>query len=320
MRTKDHVVAICFSDLHLSLNPPIARSGEKSWLGTMKRTLEEIKDLALRHNGVPILCAGDLFDRWNSPPELINWCLDNLPEIYAIPGNHDIPFHQVQRLSKSAYQTLVQAGKVISLLHRPTWFKTGRESDPFYTLVYGFHFGSECEPEKIGGGRAQVLQLALTHEYVWIKGKSYPGADPSGNLTKRAKVFKKFDTVIIGDNHQGYSATLSDGTNVFNCGTVLRRKSNEVHYRPHVGIVYASGKVKPHYLNISKDVITEIDHETETPENALMSNFLDELASTQSTSIDFREAIDQALKKLKQSEKCKVYSRISKVILEAIGS
>ena len=54
----------------------------------MQRSLEQIRDLQKEFD-CPVICAGDIFDKWNSPPELINFAYDNLPEIYAIPGQHD---------------------------------------------------------------------------------------------------------------------------------------------------------------------------------------------------------------------------------------
>jgi hypothetical protein len=52
----------------------------------------------------------------------------------------------------------------------------------------------------------------------------------------------------------------------FNNGTFFRRKSDEVHYRPWVGLLRSDGTIDPHYLDTSKDkfVDAEDDSEVET--------------------------------------------------------
>jgi DNA repair exonuclease SbcCD nuclease subunit len=104
-------VACCVADLHLSERVPAARGESPAeWLETQANYLRQIDDIA-RSLGVPVLIAGDVFDRWNAPAELINFAIDHMPTgVLSVPGNHDLPNHDLDQIERSAYWTLVRAG------------------------------------------------------------------------------------------------------------------------------------------------------------------------------------------------------------------
>src|SRR5262245_60331644 len=97
-------VAIVASDLHLSHKAPSARA-EKDWYEVMTEHLTELNQLKYKLK-VTVLYAGDIFDTWDSPAELINFALLYLPRGYAIAGQHDLPHHQMSSIEKSALFTL----------------------------------------------------------------------------------------------------------------------------------------------------------------------------------------------------------------------
>ena len=106
------VAAIAISDLHLTLNTPSCRA-EKDWLEVMSGYFQQVKDYHQQVEGipygnvVPIICAGDVFDRPNPPIELVNWAIRTLPTMYSVPGQHDLVHHNLSDIKKSAYWTLV---------------------------------------------------------------------------------------------------------------------------------------------------------------------------------------------------------------------
>ena len=115
------VIALLVGDIHLSAKAPLCRAKEPDWFEAMARPLMELVDLQKQigkeSDGIPpILCAGDVFDRWNSPPELINFALEYLPpQMYSIPGQHDLPNHNYNEIDRSAYWTLVAANKITNV-------------------------------------------------------------------------------------------------------------------------------------------------------------------------------------------------------------
>lgn len=311
VRSKDPVVAIACSDVHLSLKAPLARAEEANWFKAMSRTLDEIKGLAREHSA-HLLVAGDIFDRWNSPAELINFALAHFPRCYAIPGNHDLPMHQPELVSRSAYWTLVKAGRIRPLTPSPL----NPLQDPRLKL-YGFPFGGSCLPipdldaydEPLPEGEGP-LEIALTHEYVWTEGTGHKGASNAHRLGKRAKAFSHFDVVVVGDNHQHFQSKLKSGTTVVNTGTVWRRKSNEASYEPSVALIRESGTVERHKLDTSRDVLTVLDKDTEVEKwvergaEAFVNDLeaLNELREHERSPLDFKDALRRALEKKKLSQ------------------
>ena len=83
-------MCIACGDIHLSHNPPVARSAEKDWYAAQLRSLSELNSLKSKLQ-VPVVCTGDVFDDgWRPsrcPAELINFAIDNLPFMFP---SHDL--------------------------------------------------------------------------------------------------------------------------------------------------------------------------------------------------------------------------------------
>src|SRR5687768_17059020 len=110
----NYPIAIAISDLHLSLLKPACRADD-NWLEVQAHYLKQVRDLA-HPDGLPVLCAGDVFDRCNAPAELINFALKHLPdEMICVPGQHDLVGHRIDSMHRCGYGVLKQAGKIIDV-------------------------------------------------------------------------------------------------------------------------------------------------------------------------------------------------------------
>jgi hypothetical protein len=246
--------------------------------------LRQVQEIG-EHYGIedlPILCAGDIFDKWNSPPELINFAMKHLPRpMYAIPGQHDLPYHDWGNVHKSAYWTLVESGTIVDV--------TGTTEEVSEFDVKGFSWGDHISPPS-GKNVKGILNVALIHQYVWKKGASYPNAPKENHLNRMVKQAKGWDVVIIGDNHQHWIDDNKDQPIFWNCGGFMRRKSDEKHYRPRVGLILQSGKMMSVELDISQD---KFDAHSEEPAMNVpgLEEFLDELSELQTHTLDFVETM-----------------------------
>jgi len=72
----------------------------------------------------------------------------------------------------------------------------------------------------------------------------------------------------------------------------MRRKSDEVDYKPQVGLLLNTGKIIPYYLDISKDKYLETITE-ETEKNLNISEIIEQLEKLGKTALDFSEAVEQ---------------------------
>jgi len=317
--TNEEVIAILCADIHLQAQPPIWRSAEPDWYEAMQRPLDEIKALQKQTGrNCPVLCAGDIFDKWygavgKQSSELINWALKHLPDhMYCIPGQHDLPDHNYEQIWRSAYSTLVRAGKIKDIqfgLEEIVELGGGRYGQGLLDngevctddiRVYGFPYGLPLRP--LENRNKRHFHIALAHEYIWMTGHSYPGAPKEGHLkTKVSKIknqmWNGYDVVVYGDNHKGFLGYLAT-TAIFNCGTLMRRASDEIDYKPRVGLLYEDGTIKPHYLDTSKDKYIE-KVEDAPLEEMDMSEFIEELKKLGETGLEFTKRVERFFKKNK---------------------
>lgn len=305
-KNNEKVIAIFIADIHLSLNPPIWRSAEDNWKDVMKKPLDEIKELQNRYN-CPVICAGDIFDKWNSSAELINFAIDNLPRpMYCIPGQHDLPLHNIEDIEKSAYWTIYLSDIIKDISNTKDGIIPDEENK---IALYGFPFGMEIKP--LNNKTKGYIHIAVIHQYAWITGHSYPDAPNDSYLHMNEKNLMGYDIIVYGDNHKGFKTTVNNKSTIFNCGTLMRRKSDEINYKPQIGLLLNTGEVKTHYLDISKDKY--LDSYSKEENNKLdMDSFFKELEKLGETNLDFTETIKQYM------DKEKVKTEVRNIIYKAM--
>jgi len=270
----------------------------------MKGYLDQLRWVGEAYQ-VPIIIAGDIFHVWNSPAMLINHALEYFPTCYAIPGQHDLPYHNYNERHKSAYWTLVQA-RVIHTLEENEVVGAGE------LLLHGFPFGSQlksCKPSHSLG-----LDVAVVHSYIWKGDNKYPGAEESSNYLSFQEILKGYDFALFGDNHKGFVHN-SGKPVICNTGTLIRTKLDEVEYRPFLGLLRRNGKVSKHYLDTSNDrFLTESILQKEIEQSPYLADLLEHMQEVGDITINFVEAIQTFIKKQK-----KVSPLLKAFLLSCIG-
>ena len=274
MRSNNHGKAklIVCSDIHLSDTAPIFRSAEKDWFQAMERPLRELQELQITL-GVPIFCAGDIFDKWKASPKLINFAYHYLPTMWTIPGQHDLPYHSYGLINESAYSTL---------LHLGTTNHLATKNIPEMT-IHPYGWSTTLKEPELDPGRKNI---ALIHKYVWTKGHSFPGADDHGHVESIIDALPNMDLIVCGDNHSGFEYESDDGVRVFNCGTFMRRTVKDAEYQPRVGIVFEDATVVPYELDTSEEKYL-VPEEIEALSNLRLDDLERQLKRLGDTSIDF---------------------------------
>jgi len=306
MKTNKQLILLAVADIHLSHKAPIARSAEEDWYAAMARQLSELSRLQIETK-VPIVCAGDIFDRWNSPAELINFAIKYLPKMYSVPGQHDLPHHSYKDIRKSAYWTLVEAGKLIH-------FDKTMDVEGIHPIrLHEFPFGFDVR--SIGKSHDLVKEIAIIHAYIWTKSGDTSTGHVGADENKRAKEWMKklmgFDFAVFGDNHIPF---ISKGnTTIVNCGGFYRRRSDEITHKPSVVKLYSDGTAERHYLDTKLDKFLDASKITEILCDTDIEGFLDELNSLADASIDFRSAMEQSI------ERMKIADSVKKILFKAMG-
>lgn len=309
MRERAKVIAIFCSDLHLSARPPRVRRMEPSWYEAMIRPLNELKALSERY-AAPILCAGDVFDHWRAEPELINFALNALPKMYAIPGQHDLPLHNIDLITRSAYWTMVLVGKIIPVKYG---FPMAAEND---LVIHGFPWGTTISSKAEEIKESSKKHVAICHQYFWQDSCSYTGAPEDQEASTYADKVRGYHAVAFGDNHKGFLTSIG-GVSVLNCGGFMRRKSDEEEYQPQVGLLCENGQILIHKLRTSNEKFLTDEEDEEGLRKVLRANdmgdFLTGLTELQQKTFDFSQALEFAMR-----EKM-VSVEVRAMILEALG-
>jgi hypothetical protein len=280
-------IAIVCSDLHLWQTAPRCRAEKDNWFEVMAANLAEVAVLSMckEEGQLPVIVAGDIFDRWYPTPEMVNFAIDQfkaMGKVYAIPGQHDLPNHRYDEMGRSAYGTLARADAIINM-RAP--MQIGPE-----LIVHPFPWGREITPPE----DTLLLKVAVVHAYAWQEGYSYPSAPEDQNVSCHLEKLKGYNTAIFGDNHKGFDAVGSPF--IFNCGGFMRRKSDERKYRPRVGLLQNDGTVVTHYLmSADNDEFVEDAIEFE-PDTSDFSEYFAALSETEENSIDFETTLRRAAK------------------------
>jgi DNA repair exonuclease SbcCD nuclease subunit len=273
-----------------------------------------------------VVIAGDLFDKPNAPPELIRFAFKYLPrEVYAVPGNHDLPFHRYADMHKSAYGVLVQAERIENLEPGQCRTFVPKHSNARAVTLYGFPWGSgitppDGKPKEVFDGEnyRPGMHVAVVHDYCWIEGRTYDGYDYKEGRFHHALSWSEnlagYRTAIYGDNHIPFTyghIRQAGPITIYNCGTFIRRKQDERHLRPGVGLVRADGSVDRIEFDTSKDKFVDAE-DTAADVSGVAGEFVRELREAAAEGVDFVESL---LRRVKQPD---VRKAVRRVVLEAV--
>lgn len=286
----DTVVAIAAGDIHLSHTPPRYRSVEPDWYATQTRCLNQLKEACLAAGNVPLLLTGDLFDTWDQPHSVVAMAAEALKGLAIVlcAGNHDLPNHSMSEFKRSALHSFCLQSNV----------SVTTRADQ-HIIACPFHFNDEkALPEffewKLAGHQ---LKIALVHKYVWQASFKHPGATQDSHVGKLLRALEGFDVVLTGDNHQEFNGSYR-GMTYANCGTAMRRHSNEREYRPCYFEIRRSGHLRRCPFDTEADQYLELEETPEPAETATMEQIVESLESIHHQD-DLQVTVESLLRKLK---------------------
>jgi predicted phosphodiesterase len=297
--------AILCADVHLSPQAPKCRD-EEEWLPAVLRKLEFISGLQVRHGGIPVLCAGDVTDKWyleKGDQWFVTEVIKRMDGWIAVPGQHDLPQHNLELYDRSWLATLEEAG-CIDVWHKDTVDKSPNwemHSDKIID-VWAFPWGSEPEPEPRVQDRA-FKTIALIHRMVYQGRPPYPGAEKDGGTAKALlRKMKGFDLIVSGDNHETFVEELN-GRLLVNPGSMMRTSAKQEGHEPCVFLWYAENNtVERVALPHDKGAVSREHLDRADAHDDRMSAFVERLRGDVDLSVGFRENVMERIRKSDVSE------------------
>jgi len=264
---------IFFSDFHLRSDRPLCRPARENFLKTQRLKLEWILEQAKKYRAV--LCfAGDLFHTSSPSYACVNMLLETILEAkktidIAIPGNHDLPYHNPKLIEDSAYG-LCRNSRIIA-----------QEG------VDGFEYSFQ-DP-------VTECWVKIIHRYVYKVTPPVWADDSTKSAAAIMNENRKMTVIVSGDNHKGF--LVQQGKRfLINPGCVTRSTALEAKYKPRVYLWNAEkNTVKPLWIPLRFELnpdqlIDEINAKSK------MTAFIASLGSKEiDTSISFLDNLQKII-------------------------
>lgn len=239
---------IACADTHLRDTVPYARTDD--YWAAQEKKFQFLIDTANERN-CDIYCAGDFFHRAKSSSFLEAWTIDKLRHLtqnkfYVIPGQHDLPNHNIELLEHSSLWVLRQAD-MIDLCSTPF-------EEPFFFEDHGI-----------------MLIHKMIHQNVPI-----PGVMGSTKAMSLLKKYPEARIIISGDNHRPFMEYTNDKRGLINCGSMMRMSADQIDYHPAFYYVEMKDTIKVNSIPypIEKDVIDRSYIEIEKKKDNRIETFV----------------------------------------------
>jgi len=230
------IYAIIAADIHCREDNPICRTDD--FIKTFRRKMNWLCRLQLRHDGCPVLISGDIFHRWKATPQEISIMVSLLPTpCVIIPGQHDLPGHNLNEIYRGGISPLALSNEEIYLLtdkKRMVSLRPLITNEVNELLIVGYPWGVGLDNHHEATGlrvSKRVRKIALVHHHVYKGRKPFPGADMG--VTRFMKHFPDYDLIVSGDNHLPF-VHKGDRQILVNPGSFTRQKSDQADHRPRV--------------------------------------------------------------------------------------
>lgn len=278
------VNAILSADEHWREDRPQCRTDDYQKAQSDK--LNFLADLQVKYN-CPIISAGDLLHKARVSPWLERFLINNLPNNYiTVPGNHDIPNHNIELYDKSSLSVLEASERLIVL-------SDGKQTNEIKFGIYGLEYGNNKKIKPLFVHDKIVKSILIFHTMTWKGREPYPGAAREGcGATALLKKYPEFDLIVTGHNHQSFVVEY-EGRLLVNPGSAMRMTTDQINHRPCVYLWNAeSNAVEPMYYPIKQDVINA-EHITEIKErDGRIGAFVNQLKTDTELELSFEKNLE----------------------------
>src|SRR5574344_6900 len=276
---------IITADWHLSQTRPRCRI-DNDWIETQRNMVNQVYEYANKFK-VDVFIVGDIFhSNSDTSFEVIKIVQDFAKELkkiglklYVIFGNHDLLFHSVANVDKSAVGILMNSENV---------YFAGDYSDE----VGAGHFNEKIDNKRI------VFKHILCFE-------SKEDVPFNVDAVTAQELLDEYDNakyICLGDNHHSFIYE-NKGRKVINSGCLMRRNSNFKDYKPIIVYVNEEEEIcKSYSITDNEEFVDDSYILKQEEREQRIESFVDKLKDTKKVSLDFIDNVKKAMQANKLSE------------------
>lgn len=283
---------IISADLHLRTTKP--RNRIDDYWAAQEAKLRFI--LKQAQASPPLLVAGDFFDQPRPGERLLRWVIDLLNEHQIkpimVPGQHDLPYHSLDKIGDSGLGVLEAAG-MIKLL-----YDKGPESDwcvginPDHDIdigIYGFAYGQQPWKPEI---QEEIMTILLWHHMV-IQEPLWPGQE-ANKASAIIRKYPQFDIIVTGDNHTTFTIAGPNRRWLVNPGSMMRMTSAQADHKPCV-FKWEAGRLEQIFLPCqpAKEVLDLEAMDQERQRDGRIGAFIERLHSGYEVGLSFEKNLEE---------------------------
>lgn len=297
---------IITSDWHLTDKTPENRQDD--YPSTQENKVLYTLDYALNTlDCQAILHGGDVFDKSSAPYKVTNKYVSHLkhiksigmekPNIIAVPGQHDLPYHSVKSFPNSPFATLAYSGIIGVADSAPVKIIQDNQT----VCIYGCWWNQEI-PEPVSKDTFNILIMhrLVSPKELWF---GQEGITYSSNLIRELK----YDLIVTGDNHKTFTERYRKRV-LANPGSLMRKKSDQMDHKPCFMVFDTETlDLETVYIPVEPiedvmDIEALVEEKVETEE---LNRFVDALVSKRKeggVKFDFVSKMNNALEELGDPE------------------
>ncbi|MCK8817764.1 metallophosphoesterase [Natroniella sulfidigena] len=282
---------LVMTDTHIRGTTPGRRMD--NFKETLLKKLKEVKQIAIEEEVDFILHGGDLFDRPDTAPSVVNEFINVLCDypvpIYLVAGNHDLFGHNPETLPRTMLGVLVASGVVNLVSEEPILLS----KDGIDLQLTGKSFDYEVDSKNTTAysvKKAEDVDYALHLVHGMLLER--PFFDQGYTLIEDVET--EADLIVVGHYHLGFGKLEFNGTKFLNPGALARISADlkEIKRKPQVALV---------------DFKEEIDIQLRELETA--SKGAEVLDRSEIEDVKFREKkLANFIREVKATEQFKVFS------------
>ncbi|GAB6098669.1 metallophosphoesterase [Halanaerocella petrolearia] len=237
---------LVMSDTHIRGTTPSRRID--NFKETLINKLQEVDKIARREEVDFILHAGDVFDRPNPAPSVVNEFLQVLRQfkvpIYVVAGNHDLYGHNPDTLSRTMLGLLITSG-VLKIIKEPIILE-GEVKLRLTGKHFDYNVDTDASAYQVDKSSEVDYAIHVAHGMLLDR----PFFDQGYTLIE--DVVTEADIVVAGHYHLGFGEQDHKETKFINPGALVRMSADtkEIERQPQVALIDLADEIEVEFKKL----------------------------------------------------------------------